>query len=312
MRKIGTLNSEELAQRFCDFLQTQSIPAQHDSGGSDSIIWVSRDDDLKKAKELLEEFNQNPDDAKFTGAAYLAKEIRKKEEAARKLAEKNTISVGHKWQRQLGGPAPVTITLIAISILVSLITNFGTKPEFQNKVIKISKFSFVPVNPNQNLSKSQLMKFRFEKGLSEVRESGQIWRLVTPIFLHLHPFHLLFNMIMMYQMSRIIEWGKGSIRLVILVLSSAVISNYAQYLWAGPNFGGMSGVVYALFGFLWIRGRMDPLSGFRLDDSTVMILLGWLVLCMTGLLGPVANAAHLFGLIVGMMAGAYRPLLLTR
>lgn len=32
-------------------------------------------------------------------------------------------------------------------------------------------------------------------------------------------------------------------------------------------------------------------------------MLGWLVLCMTGYLGPIANMAHLTGLLVGMGMG---------
>ena len=29
----------------------------------------------------------------------------------------------------------------------------------------------------------------------------------------------------------------------------------------------------------------------------------WLVLCMTGMVGPIANAAHVMGLVVGIVFG---------
>ena len=38
-----------------------------------------------------------------------------------------------------------------------------------------------------------------------------------------------------------------------------------------------------------------------------MIMIAWLFLCMTGLVGPVANTAHVVGLVVGA-AIAYAPI----
>ena len=36
--------------------------------------------------------------------------------------------------------------------------------------------------------------------------------------------------------------------------------------------------------------------------TNVVLMLGWLVVCMTGAFGPIANGAHLGGLIGGMLA----------
>ena len=33
-------------------------------------------------------------------------------------------------------------------------------------------------------------------------------------------------------------------------------------------------------------------------------MLAWLVVCMTGMVGPIANAAHVAGLVIGMLVGA--------
>jgi len=65
-------------------------------------------------------------------------------------------------------------------------------------------------------------------------------------------------------------------------------------------FGGMSGVNYALIGYVWIRGRFDPAAGLHLDRQSLIYALIWFVLCFTKLLGPVANYAHGAGLMVGM------------
>jgi GlpG protein len=136
---------------------------------------------------------------------------------------------------------------------------------------------------------------------------GQVWRLVTPIFLHFGILHLVFNMFWLRDLGGMIELRRGTWRLALIVLAAAVIPNLAQYFWAGPFFGGMSGVVYALFGYVWIKGRYEPHLGLGVSQETAFIMLAWLVLCMTGWVGDIANAAHVAGLVVGVVI-AYLPI----
>jgi GlpG protein len=65
----------------------------------------------------------------------------------------------------------------------------------------------------------------------------------------------------------------------------------------------MSGVVYGLAGYVWMMGKYHPASGVGLNSQSATILLIWLVVCYTGVVGPVANTAHLVGLIVGVIWG---------
>jgi len=71
----------------------------------------------------------------------------------------------------------------------------------------------------------------------------------------------------------------------------------------GPNFGGMSGVVYGLLGYIWIRGKLDPGSGLFLHRETVIMMIVWFFLCFTGWVGDIANGAHAGGLLIGMACG---------
>jgi GlpG protein len=73
-------------------------------------------------------------------------------------------------------------------------------------------------------------------------------------------------------------------------------------------FGGMSGVLYALFGYIWVRGRLDSSLGLAMPPNTATILLVWLGLGFTGALGNVANVAHLGGLVSGALMGALAAL----
>ena len=72
----------------------------------------------------------------------------------------------------------------------------------------------------------------------------------------------------------------------------------------GPGLrGGMSGVIYGPAGYVWMRGRNDPASGVGLDPQSWTIMLIWLVLCLAGFMGRIANTAHVAGLLIGLIWG---------
>jgi GlpG protein len=108
-----------------------------------------------------------------------------------------------------------------------------------------------------------------------------------------------------------IELRRGTWFLLLIVLVSAVVSNMTQYYWDGPLFLGISGVVYALFGYVWGKSRTDPASGIGISRETVIIMVAWLFACMFGLVGRVANGAHVAGILVGLTF-AYVPYLTRR
>ena len=151
------------------------------------------------------------------------------------------------------------------------------------------------------------------EGLFPGWAEGQWWRVITPIFIHFGIVHLVFNLMWLYDLGGAIESRWRARHLLMLVVLCGVLANGAQYVinwdfqdgfrqWNALS-GGMSGVVYGLFGYLWIRGRRDPSLGLQLNQQTVLLMMGWLVLCLTGMIGRIGNSAHVVGLLVGVAAG---------
>jgi GlpG protein len=138
--------------------------------------------------------------------------------------------------------------------------------------------------------------------LLEIR-NGELWRLITPIFIHMDFMHIFFNMWWLRDLGSMIEGRQSTLQLLLLVLVIAVCSNLAQFYLAGPGFGGMSGVVYGLFGYICIRGKFDPGSGLLLHPTNVTLMIIWFFLCLIHVIPHVANGAHGAGLVVGMAWG---------
>ena len=117
---------------------------------------------------------------------------------------------------------------------------------------------------------------------------------MTPIFLHGGIAHLFFNMLALLAFGERIEFRKGTWRLAAFVLITAIASNVGQFFYTGGNFGGMSGVVFAMAGYLWVKGQYDPDDGLSLDPRTANWMIAWFLL---GIIAPMTagpNPPHVF------------------
>jgi GlpG protein len=131
-------------------------------------------------------------------------------------------------------------------------------------------------------------------------------RLLGPAFFHFSWLHIVFNTMWWWQLGGSIEKTLGKTTLINLLLISAIVSNLGQFLVSGANFGGLSGVVYALVGFVWWFGYLAPERGLSLSKPIVGFLLFWLVLGFVDLLPVnVANTAHLLGLLSGCFLAVF-------
>lgn len=141
---------------------------------------------------------------------------------------------------------------------------------------------------------------------------GQVWRLITPIFLHMSFLHILFNMLWFKDLGYLIEFNFGKKFLLQFVLGTGLISNLGQYFVSGPQFGGMSGVLYGMLGFIWVYKQLHREFEYAIPRFDLGMMIGWFFLCLTGVLGPIANTAHGAGLVAGMIWAVFYRLRLEK
>lgn len=273
--------TEATAARFSDFLYVEGIKNEIESEKDGWAVWIHSEDELDKAKELLARFLGNPNDPTFRERARQAPELKQQEQKAELVAEKRFFDRRKVFRASLPyGTGPLTLFLIAASVTVFLLARFSQEKDFLNALFISGSLKWVAVLP-------------------EIFE-GEIWRLLTPILIHGGILHLIFNMLWLLDLGSMIEGRQSTGKLLLLVVVIAAASNLGQYWMSGPDFGGMSGVVYGLLGYIWMKGKFDPASGLFLHPQTVTMMLIWFFLCLTGLVGNIANTAHAVGLVLGM------------
>ncbi|HUS40938.1 MAG TPA: rhomboid family intramembrane serine protease [Pirellulales bacterium] len=304
MRQAGVIPDPKRAQQFADYLLIKAISTRLDETKEGVIVWVHDERFIEQSRQDLQDFLAAPDSTQFQDVAKEADRVRQEERKRESEYRKNVIDVRKRWQPRTAGKFPVTIALIVLSAVVSLAADFG-------KNAKASEWLYIADLEILDIGADGRISYRPRSiGLSAIYEKGQVWRLVSPVFLHVGGWiHLLMNMYWTYQFGALIETRRGSWRLVGIVLATAVLPNLAQYWWDSPFFGGMSGVGFGLFGYIWMKSRFDPGAGIYIQPNLVGWFLIWMLLCMTGLVGSIANAAHVAGLLVGMAIGYYPQLL---
>lgn len=139
--------------------------------------------------------------------------------------------------------------------------------------------------------------------------NGAVWALVSSVFVHVDLIHLLFNAYWIWALGGRLEQRIGTRYYLGFVLATAFVSSAFQLAISGQTGIGASGVVYAMFGYMWVCRRRDPRFSEVLSTHTIRLFMIWLVGCyVVSALGlfEIGNVAHVSGVVLGaLLAGAF-------
>jgi membrane associated rhomboid family serine protease len=135
---------------------------------------------------------------------------------------------------------------------------------------------------------------------------GQLWQPFTTSLLHGNLLHAGFNLWWLWIFGQVLEPRLGSMRFLAICVLLSYASMLPQFVVIPGPAVGFSGVVYGLFGMVWMGRRWERSLYAICDAGTVRLMLIWFVLCIvlteTGAM-PVANVAHGAGLLFGVLYG---------
>jgi len=274
LQPLVQLKDHNIALLFSNYLLSLGIQTQLKDGPEGGYIVFCQQEKLSQAKAEFEAFIAQPYAEKYQQAAWDRSEI----------VTVNTGDFGlfHNFKESFLAHAGMVTLLVFIACwLVFLGSELGWAQSIFNTL-------------------------QFYPQLSLDAFLAEPLHLIGPAFFHFSWLHIVFNTMWWWQLGGSIEKTLGKTTLINLLFISAIVSNVGQFLVSGANFGGLSGVVYALVGFIWWFGYLAPERGLSLSKPIVGFLLFWLVLGFVDLLPVnVANTAHLLGLLSGCLLAVF-------
>ena len=154
-----------------------------------------------------------------------------------------------------------------------------------------------PIYPNS----AELLSWGANRRLETIGNQ-EWWRLVTSMFLHGGIMHLLLNIYGLALASLFIEPMLGKLRVAVLYLSAGIIGSLASVFWYENTISvGASGAIFGLFGGILVLTATSTMK--RHEKKTIYLLfLPYIgISLLMGLAGGIDNAAHIGGLLSGVM-----------
>ncbi|GKW11462.1 MULTISPECIES: rhomboid family intramembrane serine protease GlpG [Pectobacterium] len=261
--RVIALSNPRLAQAFVDYMRTQQIHLEMRPQGHEAELWLDDETQLRNVQEALEIFLRDPTNPRYLAASW----------------QTGSMDTGIQYQRysflqtlkQKAGPLTLSVMVVTIAVFI---------------LMQISGYESVMA----------WLAFPAEG------QQAQLWRWFSHALLHFSLLHILFNLMWWWYLGGPVEKVLGTGKLLVITLVSALVSGWAQSWFSGTSFGGLSGVVYALMGYVWLRGEREPDGYLAMPRSLMAFALLWLVAGYFDILGmSIANAAHVAGLIVGLL-----------
>ena len=344
MRKLISYHSEPLlAQKLTAWLAINQIDARCKEVGEEWEIWVLDEDQLLVAHELTTRFNANPDDPQFATVLNEANKIEVEKNKLQRARKKEANKLERLQQRHHGPPSKS----LTRSIIILCSALFGASLVFQSNdgnfiheslgVVRTTSINesynerihYLQQSKNLTVGKAKthvdtVLSSSFNSLFLEDIKRGQVWRMVTPIFLHeagasLSSFlHIFFNMYWLFVLGLGLERQFGAVNFILLILITGVISIllpaiapadgiFGLTALGGAPVVGFSGVIYGIIGFGWIKMKMQPHLGTMIPPFVLIFMMIWLGIGLVspegGFFGAISHLAHAAGLLAGVAFG---------
>lgn len=262
MLMITSFNNPRVAQAFVDYMQTQGVILTVQHH-EQSDIWLADESQAGRVRAELARFMENPGDPRYLAASWQSGHTNSG------LHYKRFPLMTAVRERT----GPLTLVISALCLFV---------------------FVLMGIVGDQHV----MMWLAWPWDASVQFEA---WRYFTHAVMHFSLLHIVFNLFWWWYLGGAVEKRLGSGKLLVITLISALLSGFIQHKLTGPWFGGLSGVVYALIGYVWLRGVRDPEPQVALPNGLFIFTVLLMVAEWFGLTGfSVASGAHTAGLVMGL------------
>jgi len=132
-------------------------------------------------------------------------------------------------------------------------------------------------------------------------DDGEWYRLVSAGFVHFGIFHVTMNMILLYQLGRLLEPSLGAVRLGLLYFAS-LLAGSAGTLIVSPDIpaGGASGAVFGLMAAGVVGLRQHGVNPLRTGLGLIFVINLLITITIPG----ISVGGHLGGAVAGALCGA--------
>jgi len=185
---------------------------------------------------------------------------------------------------------PVTIGLVAVNALVFVI-------------MVLRGVSFFDPTPQQAIA--------FGADFGPLTLNGQWWRLVTSMFVHFGIIHIGLNMWCLWNLGRAAEVLMGRFSYLLAYFASGIFGSIASVYWHPLAAGaGASGAIFGMAGVLVTFVYLKKTPSHLQINKKMLSSLGTFIfynLVIGASIPGISNAAHVGGLVMGALVGAFLP-----
>ncbi len=131
-------------------------------------------------------------------------------------------------------------------------------------------------------------------------QNGEIWRLITCMFVHANIIHIASNMYALFAIGPMVEKYYGKLKYLLIYLGSGILGSLFSVVLSNNVSVGASGAIFGLFGAMLYFGYKyrATLDGFLRSSIIPVIIIN---LLLSFLMTNIDVFAHIGGLIGGLL-----------